>query len=62
MISRISETDTIKVLYELWQDNHMSIFDIKHILLVKHNLNLISLTNCEVIVESLDKKVKYLIK
>jgi len=62
MISRVSETDTIKVLYELWQDNHMGVLDIKHILLVKHNLNLISLTNCEVIVESLDKKVKYLIK
>jgi len=58
-LTKPTEFETMKVLYNLWENNHLSVRDIKHFLLVEYNVNLITLNAFEIKAESIDKKTKY---
>ncbi len=58
----VNKFDTLKTLYSLWKNKHVTTFKVKSLLKKEHDLELISLTNEEIIAHSTNGKEKYLIK
>ena len=58
-LTKPTEFETMKVLYNLWENNHLSVRDIRHFLLMEYNVDLIILNEFEIRAESVDRKTKY---